>query len=43
LSAAAAKAHPGDQEIALCWDREDFRPGAGFVAVAVLAMEVGVQ
>jgi SSS family solute:Na+ symporter len=33
-------ARPGDEEKALRWDREDFRPGAGFIAGSVLVMGV---
>jgi len=35
-----ATARPGDVEKALRWDREDFRPGAGFVVGSVLVMGV---
>ncbi|NQW47965.1 MAG: sodium/solute symporter [Planctomycetes bacterium] len=35
-----ATARPGDEDKALRWDREDFRPGAGFIAGSVLVMGV---
>jgi SSS family solute:Na+ symporter len=35
-----ATARPGDVEKALRWDREDFRPGDGFVVGSVLVMGV---